>query len=159
MNPSSAPASTYRFSSRALGQWSRDRLVFVENSTEKIRAEFRFEGCTCSNMGVPLSFIYRVDLVKAVERWKIDALTAEPAPGDEGHRAMCSAQEDLPRILKTIADFQPLRGEVLDSVLSWAPATNPAGCLCSATSRHHKWLIVLQTLHFTLYQKSTGESK
>jgi hypothetical protein len=47
---------------------------------------------------------------------------------------------------------KPLLGEPLEAVLAWNPKTLPAGCVCSQQSRSHKWLIVLETIHFTLQQ-------
>ena len=56
--------------------------------------------------------------------------------------------------MEKISQPPALPGNRLDKVLEWEPPASPAGCLCSQSSRDHKWRIVLQTLHYSLLQES-----
>jgi hypothetical protein len=44
-------------------------------------------------------------------------------------------------------------GQPLASVLAWRREPSPAGCYCEATSREHKWGLVLETIHYALHQQ------
>ena len=45
---------------------------------------------------------------------------------------------------------KPLLGRPLSEVLSWKRAVSPAGCYCEQEPRHHKWGLVLETIHYAL---------
>lgn len=67
---------------------------------------------------------------------------------------MCSWLESPARILNAMDREKPLLGEPLSAILEWRPENIlPAGCLCNASSRIHKWLLVLQTIHYSLQQQ------
>ncbi len=147
--------ATYSTNTRALRRWSAERLALRDVENSKIHAQFRFEGSTCSNMGRPLAFLYSVTLSSREEGHRILEMDCVPAPEDEGHRSMCSYLESAERILGALLKEKPLLGEPLEAVLAWQPKTLPAGCMCSQSSRDHKWLLVLQTIHFALEQKNS----
>ena len=58
---------------------------------------FRYEGTTCTNMGRPLQFDYRVTVGPRDEGYPIREQHCEPAAGDEGYTSMCRYLTD-PRI-------------------------------------------------------------
>ncbi|MGB6042182.1 MAG: hypothetical protein WBF93_03395 [Pirellulales bacterium] len=140
----------YAFPERTLAKWSRDRLE-VHESDSGYQTRFRFDGTTCSSMGMPLAIEYNVDLKREqTGRYRIVASSSAPCEGDTGHRDMCAYRSAPERFMATIASEQPLLDEYLDDVFHWQPDVNPAGCLCLQSNRDHKWRIVLQTIHFAL---------
>lgn len=143
-----ATSSNYAFSLRALRRWRDERLSLVDEADGTVRAEFRFEGSTCSN--VPFNLCFTVRLASAEHAYRLHELNCAPVPGVDGHTRMCSYLENAEGMLATLHTEQPLLGQPLSTALEWRPATSPAGCVCSAPSRAHKWLVVLQTLHFAL---------
>lgn len=152
MTPSSAG---YQVNVRALRRWSQERLTIAPGDEARLHCCFRFEGSTCSNMGMPLAFSYHVTLGTAEAGHPILDMDCVPAEGAEGHRSMCSFLERAEGILATLREEKPLLGQPLQAVLAWQPRTLPAGCVCTQPSRHHKWLIVLQTIHYALDPKET----
>lgn len=142
-------APAYAFAPRALRRWRDERLTLAFAADGRVSAQFRFEGSTCGN--VPFELVYRVELAAAADGYRVIAMSCAPAPGDEGHQQMCSYRESAERILATLATEQNLVGQPLADVLAWSPSVSPAGCVCAAASRNHKWLAILQTLHFTLF--------
>jgi hypothetical protein len=138
----------YAFSARTLQTWRDRRLSIAAHPDGGVSATFRFEGSTCGN--IPLTLLYSVRLAPAAEEYRISGMGCAPEAGDSGHTRMCSYFENAGRILAVMAGEQPLLGEPLRAALAWRPATSPAGCVCAAASRAHKWLAVLQTLHFAL---------
>ena len=52
---------------------------------------------------------------------------------------------------------KPLNGERLNAVLAWKREPSLAGCYCEASSRDHKWRIVLETIHFALVQRELAK--
>jgi len=147
-------AAADAFSPRTLRVWRDHRLSLAEENDGGIVGRFRFEGSTCGN--VPLTLIYTARLAPAEAGHRIVALSAAPEPGDTGHTRMCSYFEGSGRILETLRTEQPLLGEPLAAALAWRPALSPAGCVCAASSRAHKWLAVLQTLHFALAERAAA---
>lgn len=142
--------ATYATSVRALQKWSTERVRTRELSGGGVEAWFRFDGTTCSNMGQPLAFDYRVALAPAEQGYTIVAAECGPAEGDEGHRKMCAYLSDPDGLMTAIAAEHPLLGQPLDAVLDWQPATAPSGCYCSAASRGHKWKLAFEAIHYTL---------
>ncbi len=146
--------SSYAFSSRALEGWEKKRLELSE-AGDNLQAIFRFDGSTCTNLGLPLRFEYRVDLSREESGgWRLEEFACEPHPEDTGHRGMCSYLADAEGILEKTRQAPLLPGRSLGEVLEWTPPSSPAGCLCSQSSRDHKWRIVLQTLHYSLLKES-----
>ena len=146
--------SSYAFSSSALEGWEKKRLELSDDGDD-IRAVFRFDGSTCTNLGLPLRFEYRVDLSREeAGDYRLEGFACEPHPEDTGHKGMCSYLADAEDILEKIRQAPALPGRSLGKVLEWTPPSSPAGCLCSQSSRDHKWRIVLQTLHYSLLKES-----
>ena len=146
--------SSYAFSSRALEGWKEKRLKLSEVE-DGLEALFHFDGSTCTNLGLPLRFEYRVNLARREDAgYQLEGFSCAPHPEDTGHKGMCSYLADAEGIMEKISQPPALPGKSLDKVLEWEPPASPAGCLCSQSSRDHKWRIVLQTLHYSLLQES-----
>jgi hypothetical protein len=140
----------YSVKVKALKRWAEDRLTFETRMDGTIEALFRYEGTTCSNMGRPLEFHYRVALGPREDGYPIREQVCAPAPGDSGHRHMCGYIEKPVRIMEAIAQEKPLLGQPLASVLEWRRTGVAPGCYCESTSREHKWGLVLETIHYAL---------
>ena len=146
--PRATPA--YGLSTKALRRWAADRLSISRADDGCIHAVFRYEGTTCSNMGRPLLFHYRVTLGRREDGYPIREQICTPAPGDTGHEAMCEYLRQGEALIQTIARENPLLGRPLDDVLSWQrPAIGP-GCYCELEARQHKWGLVLETIHYAI---------
>jgi hypothetical protein len=174
VHPGSEPAETepapgappltrgarYSVSADVLKRWSQQRLTLRELPDRSLEATFHYDGTTCSNMGRPLAFDYRIRVAPPEEAYRITDLHCAPAPGDEGHTYMCSYLEDPDEIMRAITSEQPLLGHPLDAVLQWPRGRGVAGCYCAAPSREHKWGLALETLHYTLSQGvNSGEAR
>jgi hypothetical protein len=70
---------------------------------------------------------------------------------------MCRFVDDADSLMGSIATEKPLNGERLNAVLAWKRELSGAGCYCEASSREHKWSIVLETIHFALVQRELAE--
>lgn len=149
-------APAYTFPLRALRRWRDERLTLTDQPDGGIHGEFRFEGSTCGN--VPFHLIYTVRLASAADRHRILELAGAPAPGDAGHQRMCSYLDDAGRLLGALQSDFPLRDQPLAAALAWQPAISPAGCVCDAGARAHKWLAVLQTLHLALAERAAARA-
>lgn len=114
---------------------------------------FRYDGTTCTNMGRPLAFTYNVRLGPRAEGYTIHEQCCAPAADDTGHMAMCKYVADPESLMVEIQSEKPLIGQRLNSVLAWRREPNGAGCYCEASSRNHKWGLVLETIHYALVQK------
>ena len=147
----------YSVNRRALKRWAEERLSLHLNQDGSLDAQFRYDGTTCTNMGQPLTFHYKVKLGPSVEGYPIREQRCMPAPGDEGHTAMCQYVEDPVGLMIAIDHENPLSGERLNAVLSWQRKVSAAGCYCDAASRNHKWGLVLETIHYALVQKERME--
>jgi hypothetical protein len=143
----------YSVNVRALARWASERLVLAENPNGTIDATFRFEGKTCSNLGRPIHFEYRVHLGSADDGYPIRNQSCDPTPGDRGYESMCEYMKGAEQLIAAIRSEKPLQGQPLDCVLSWDGATSGAGCYCHASDRMHKWRLVLETLHYALAQR------
>jgi hypothetical protein len=145
-----AAAPRYALSTKALRRWAAERLSLATTPDGSVDALFRYDGTTCSNMGRPLTFHYRVTLGPREEGYPIREQRCTPAPDDDGHRAMCEYLREGDALVETIAREKPLLGRPLDDVLTWSrPAIGP-GCYCEASARQHKWGLVLETIHYAL---------
>lgn len=149
--PAPVPAR-YSVNVRALRRWAEERVQLADRADGTREAVFRFDGTTCSNLGQPLAFEYRVTLAPAVDGWVIRQADCRPAPGDEGHTAMCAYVTDPDGLMRAIAGDCPLLGQPLDQVLAWRRTPAPSGCYCDAAGRAHKWGLALEAIHFALAQ-------
>jgi len=140
----------YSVKVKALKRWAEDRLTFETRMDGTIQAVFRYEGTTCSNMGRPLEFHYRVALGPREDGYPIRDQVCVPAPGDSGHRHMCGYIQNPVSMTDTIAQEKPLLGQPLASVLRWRRTEVAPGCYCESASREHKWGLVLETIHYAL---------
>jgi hypothetical protein len=148
------PAPTYALSTKALRRWASERLSMTTMTDGSVDALFRYDGTTCSNMGRPLTFHYRVRLGPREEGYPIREQACAPAPGDDGHRFMCEYIREGDEMIEAIAADKPLLGRPLGDVLTWErPAIGP-GCYCEPPARLHKWGLVLETIHYALSQRS-----
>lgn len=135
----------YTFAPRALKRWRDERLTLTPREGGGWRARFHFDGSTCGNVAFVLLYDIEID-----GGGILVGMRAAAAPGDEGHESLCRHREDAASLREELATPGPLHGRPLDDVLTWRPATSPAGCVCTAPARAHKWLAALQTLHFAL---------
>jgi len=154
--PARARAPGYSVSERALRKWAGERVHLDARADGSTVATFRFDGTTCSNMGHPLAFDYRVVLGPAAGGRFILEASCAPVAGDAGHRRMCSYLSDPDGLMGVIATERPLLGRPLDAVLSWERAPAQAGCLCEAGSRAHKWGLALEVIHYALAHPAAG---
>ena len=146
----------YTVNRKALERWAKERLFLRRHDDGRIDAEFRYDGTTCSNMGRPLTFVYSIKLGPRDEGYPIREQFCAPAAGDTGHTQMCQYIEDPQALMAAVQREKPLHGERLDSVLSWRRTPNAAGCYCEASSRDHKWGLVLETIHYALAKQDLG---
>jgi hypothetical protein len=146
--------SRYAVNSKALKRWASERLSIQRRGDGLIDALFRYDGTTCTNMGRPLAFDYRVRLGPREAGYPIRDQRCDPAPGDAGHTFMCEYIKNAEPLMSAIDREKPLLGRSLNDVLSWKRPESLAGCYCEAASREHKWGLVLETIHYALEQKS-----
>jgi hypothetical protein len=140
----------YSINEKALRRWSQERLSVATHDDGSIHATFRYDGTTCTNMGRPMTFHYRIALGPASDRYRIREQHCGPAPGDEGHTCMCQYRTNADQLMASIAQETPLLGRPLDAILTWSRSHASTGCYCEPDSRQHKWGLVLETLHYTL---------
>lgn len=137
----------FRVNLKALRRWAAERLQVIKHE-DGVKATFRYEGTTCTNLGRPLRFDYRVTLGSREQGYPIRAMECEPA--DEGYKHMCgyiSAPVDL---MQAIATEKPMLGQPLHYAVSAARPESFAGCYCEAEARAHKWGLVLETIYYRL---------
>jgi len=142
----------YHLNARALKKWARERLRLEVAGDGSVRACFRYEGTTCSNLGRPLQFDYFVRLEPASQAYRIAEAHCTPAANDSGHTHMCEYIKDPDAFMRQVFAEKPLFNRPLNDVLSWERSPNPAGCYCEAGSREHKWGLVFEVIHFALAQ-------
>ena len=142
--------ANYTVNAKALQRWSDERLSMERRSDGTVDAVFRYEGTTCTNMGRPLRFQYRVTLGPPEEGFPIREQRCGPSEGDEGHTYMCRYMSNREHLMVAIEQEKPLSGQPLNDVLTWARPASGAGCYCEPDSRQHKWGLVLETIHFAL---------
>jgi len=143
--------NNYAFPEKTLVRWREKRLKVIALPENQILATFRFDGSTCTNMGIPLAFDYEVRLKKEEDGGhQILSSTCEPTEDHTGFQSMCAYLDKPERYMSQLRAHRPLEGQPLSNSLTWKSPTSPAGCLCTRASQDHKWRIVLQTLHFAL---------
>jgi hypothetical protein len=147
----------YSVNRKALKRWAEERLSMDIHKDGSLDAVFRYDGTTCTNMGRPLTFHYNVKLGPRSEGYPIQEQCCAPVPGDTGHTHMCQYIEDPTRLMGAIDREKPLRGERLNTVLSWRRELSGAGCFCEASSRDHKWGLVFETIHYALVQRELAQ--
>ena len=147
----------YRTTRKALERWAKERLTLRTEPDGSVDAAFRYDGTTCTNMGRPLAFVYRVKLGPRNEGYPIREQRCSPAEDDDGYAYMCQFIADADALMGAIKKENPLKGEPLNAVLEWEREPSAAGCYCEAPSRDHKWGIVLETIHYALAQKELAE--
>lgn len=147
----------YQTNKKALDRWAKERLTLRNEPDGSLEAVFRYDGTTCTNMGHPLTFLYRVKLGPRAEGYPIREQQCSPAAGDDGYTYMCRFIEDADSLMSAIDREKPLKGERLNAVLEWKRTLSGAGCYCESTSREHKWGIVLETIHYALVQRELSE--
>jgi hypothetical protein len=145
--------ATYTVNAKALQRWSDERLSMEYRADGTIDALFRYDGTTCTNMGRPLQFQYRVTLGPREEGYPIREQRCAPSDGDEGHTYMCRYMSNREHLMVAIDRERPLQGQPLNDVLTWARPVCGAGCYCEPDSREHKWGLVLETIHFALARR------
>jgi hypothetical protein len=145
------PARQYTTNLKALRRWTAERLSLQTEEDGSVRARFRYDGTTCTNIGQPLAFDYRVRLGPRAEGYPIREQSCGPAAGDKGHRSMCRYIDDADVLMSAIGREKPLDGRPLGAVLAWKRAANLSGCYCEASARDHKWGLVLETIHYALH--------
>lgn len=145
-----AVAPRYTLNPRVLAKWAGERLDLCDQPDGTLLATFRFDGTTCSNLGHPLAFAYRVHLDAAVDRRAILDCTCTPLSGDAGYARMCAFLASPTGLMGAIARERPLVGRPLDAVLGWDRPAGPAGCLCDAAGRARTWGIALEVIHYAL---------
>ena len=140
----------YSLPKKALMKWVRENVTLQFFEDETVDAKFRFVGSTCGNMGHVLDFDFSVTLSPAGAGRKIVASSCQPAKADRGAGQMCAHHADGATFLAKVAAHNPGLGKSLEECLHWEPEMLPAGCLCSAQSRNHKWRNAFQTIHYAL---------
>jgi hypothetical protein len=157
--PAIARDAKYSIAPRALEKWARERLQLQTLADGSVTAVFRFDGTTCSNMGRPLAFEYRIQLGNSTTRYRIEHAECSPVAGDDGYQAMCEYLRDAEGLMHTIATEKPLLGRPLDEVLTWRRDHVSTGCYCDAASRNHKWAMAFEVLHYALaHAADTGSA-
>jgi hypothetical protein len=149
----------YSIHPRALRKWAEQRLELKFHPDGGVDAFFRYEGTTCSNMGRPLQYDYRIRLGPPARGYPVLGAECAPAPGDVGHTFQCEYLDHPGALAKNIGAEKPLLNQPLNNVLSWPRAYSPAGCYCEAASRAHKWGLVYEVIHFALVQRASHSPK
>jgi len=149
--------AAYVINARALRKWANERLELKFQSDGGVEARFRYEGTTCANLGQTLEFDYRVWLGSQQDGYRVKGAGCQPAPGDLGHMKMCEYITDAEQLMGSIKAEKPLLGRRLDELLAWQRPYDPAGCYCTASSRNHKWGLVLEVIHFALANRQKAD--
>jgi hypothetical protein len=136
-----------RVNEKALRRWATERLRLVPRGPE-LDARFQYEGTTCTDLGRPLRFEYRVTLGGSDEGYPIRAM--ECVPTDDGYKHMCKYIEDPVSLMQAIATEKPTIGQALHHAVSAARPESFAGCYCDAEARAHKWGLVLETIYYAI---------
>ena len=143
----------YSVSRKALEKWAAERLEIRHEQDGMVSAVFRYDGTTCSNLGHPIKFDYRIRLGPKADGYKIIGLDCFPGKDDDGFTYMCEYIRNPDALMAAVRSCEPLLGKPLDQVFTWRPEYDPAGCFCNAGARDYKWGLVLETLHFGLMTK------
>lgn len=151
--------ASYSVSAKALKKWTEQRLKLDVKPDGTIDAFFRYEGSTCSNLGFPLAYDYRVKIASAEKNYKILDLSCTPAPGDIGYTKMCSYIKNPEKLTAAIDEEKPLLGQPLNDVLSWDRTHKPSGCYCDKSSRNHKWGLIFEVIHYALARRAINNEQ
>ncbi|MDP7049477.1 MAG: hypothetical protein QF721_08500 [Verrucomicrobiota bacterium] len=146
---SGAVANGYAYPDKALRRWSRELLTVDSRDEQSVRATFRPECKTCSNLGVPFGIDYSIELGSYRDGFPIRKLSCRPSDSD--YQSMCSNLKDPEEFPCEMVRVPAFVDQPLVQVLEWDPAVEPAGCLCRPPARDHKWKIALQTVHYKLH--------
>jgi hypothetical protein len=147
----------YQTNRKALERWTQERLTMRMEPDGSVDAVFRYDGTTCTNMGRPLTFLYCVKLGPRAEEYPIREQECVPAAGDDGYTYMCRFIDGADALMAAIEREKPLKGKRLNAVIGWKRTPAGSGCYCEASSRDHKWGIVLETIHYALVQRELAE--
>ncbi|MDQ8204532.1 hypothetical protein [Pelagicoccus sp. SDUM812003] len=140
----------YSTSTRALRKWADSRLTLQPKNDGGYEAVFAYDGTTCSNMGHPIRYLYRISVAGPENEYKVLAARCHPAEDDFGHEKQCEYLKNASALDRAIAQETPLVGQPLEAVLSWSRPASSAGCFCEAGSRERKWAIAYEVLHFQM---------
>lgn len=140
----------YAFPRKALTKWSGQLLTLEPQADGGLTARFRYDGSTCSNAGMPLTYQYEVNLSPAGDGHRIRGGSCLPIADDDGYTFQCQFSQTPEQMSGAWPEGIPLIGLPLAEALDWEPTENSAGCLCQQSSRNHKWKIVYQTILFGL---------
>ncbi len=163
VNGKAAPAplsrdAKYSVSLRALQKWSDERVMIEQRDDGSTRAQFRFDGTTCSNLGEPLAFDYFVTLSPPADGYRILHADCCPVPGDDGYKQMCAYRTDADELMRAITTERPLLGQPLNDVLTWKRDFATSGCHCTAERRTYKWGLALEAIHYALMRADTASA-
>jgi hypothetical protein len=142
----------YSVNARALQKWVAERLHLKFLHDGSVEAHFRYDGSTCTNLGRPLQFDYRVRLGPAQSHYIIMEAVCAPSPEDTGNEYQCEYINNAEALMRSIATEKPLLGKPLNEVLAWRREYNPSSCYCDVTRREHKWGLAYEVIHFALVQ-------
>lgn len=151
-NQKLADQPSYAYPKRTLVRWKEKRLTLLAQADGKLEATFQADGSTCTNMGTPLIFVFRVSLQKKGDDYEITEVSCTPAENHKGYQSMCAYLSNPDRFMTNLDEYRPLVGKPLSDALTWDASISPAGCLCTRPSQDHKWRIVFQTIHFALQE-------
>lgn len=144
------PSAAYAFPVKALNRWAENLLTIQPQDRGEILSVFRYEGSTCSDGGIPLTYLYEIKLSSEADGYRILDTCCRPDESNSGYKKTCSYIQNADRSMAIISNFQPCIGILLSQILEWRPRTEPAGCLCNQANRNHKWKIALQTVHYKI---------
>jgi hypothetical protein len=140
----------YAINEKALERWAKTRLRVEPNEKGGIKAQFRYDGSTCTNAGRQLAFDYTVWLSSPGNGYRILRVTCGPAADDTGNEHTCSYLHNREKYKAGWESPPLIVGRPLDDVLGWDAPIQASGCLCNEADRNHKWRLVLETLHYWL---------
>jgi len=149
-----APASTERrfaFNERALKKWATRYLELNSTGDGQMHARFTLKGTSCSND--PFDILYEVRLEAEESGFRIAGMECSVPDGQSAFDTMCEYRLVGAPFVASIASHRPFEGALLNEVLDWHPAVNPAGCLCETAHQDYKWRVVLQTILYELGQR------
>ena len=137
----------YDFSNRALQKWESSRLTVHGNESE-LDISFDIKGSTCSNMGWPIIFSIKLNLIPLANDYKIQKATIQFTE-DQGYKKMCYF-EATDNTLTTLEKAPFEEGETINKIIEKLRKQQPSGCLCTKKGRNYFWNIALQTTHYHL---------
>ncbi|MEM8678421.1 MAG: hypothetical protein AAGF97_03600, partial [Planctomycetota bacterium] len=124
--PSRTRTARYAFPEKTLKKWRDQRLKLRVTAEGNVDAEFKFDGSTCSNLGVPIAYDYSVQLQPEDARYRIVASDCQPRENHHGFRSMCAYLNNPDQFVRQLEEHRPLVGEYLTSALTWDAPVSPA---------------------------------